>query len=208
MSADPEFLRWQKRYAEAGGWLFGEAPNRYLAACKRFLPAAGGRALSVADGDGRNGVWLAEQGLEVLSLDFSPVAQEGARELARRRGVTLDLVNADVHEWDYPEAAFDLVVEVFAQFSTPAERARKWTKMKEALKPGGRIIVQGYTPKQLDYGTGGPKQLENLYTEELLRSAFGDLQIEEMIAEEVEMQEGAGHHGMSATIGMVARKPA
>ena len=123
------------------------------------ISACLGRALAVADGEGRNGVWLAEQGLDVVSLDFSPSAQVKAATLARERGVNIAIERADVHSWAYPEAAFDVICEIFTQFSSPAERAVKWAGMRRALKPGGLLILQGYTPKQLDYGTGGPKQI-------------------------------------------------
>ncbi|MBM3608282.1 MAG: class I SAM-dependent methyltransferase, partial [Alphaproteobacteria bacterium] len=164
------------------------------------------KALAVADGEGRNGVWLAEQGLDVLSIDFSPNAQVKARALAARRGVTLDIRLADVHNWDYPDAAFDVVAEIFTQFSPPAERAKKWAGMRKALKPGGLMIIQGYTPKQLDYGTGGPKQLENLYTRTMLEEAFAGFRDMNIIEEELEMHEGSSHGGMSAVINFMARK--
>lgn len=203
---DPEYARWQGRYSEAEGYLFGEAPNRFLKAMRDHLPASG-RALAVADGDGRNGVWLAQQGLSVVSLDFSEVAQQKARALAERHGVPLELVCADVHGWGYPVAAFDVVVEIFAQFSSPADRARKWASMRDALRPGGILIVQGYTPKQLEYGTGGPKSRDRLYTPALLAEGFGDFETLHLVEEEVEMNEGGGHVGMSAVVGLVARKP-
>ena len=112
-----------------------------------------------------------------------------------------------MHAWDYPDAAFDVVVEIFTQFSSPAERAVKWAGMRRALKPGGLLILQGYTPKQLDYGTGGPKQVENLYTRAMLESAFGDFRDVRMVEEEREIWEGSSHGGMSAMIGLTARKP-
>jgi ubiquinone/menaquinone biosynthesis C-methylase UbiE len=142
-----ELERWESRFG-APEYIFGKAPNYFLAACKPLLPPAGSRALAVADGEGRNGVWLAEQGLDVLSIDFSPAAQRKAAELAHARGVRIALERADVHNWTYPDEAFDLVVEIFTQFSAPAERAKKWAGMQRALKRGGRIIIQGYTPKQ------------------------------------------------------------
>jgi SAM-dependent methyltransferase len=200
-----EYERWEARYA-VPEYAFGKAPNYFLASCKPLLPRSG-RALVVADGEGRNGVWLAEQGLDVLSIDFSPTAQKKARALAAERGVNVDFRETDVHAWNYPEAAFDVVVEIFTQFSTPAERAVKWAGMCRALKPGGLLIVEGYTPKQLEYGTGGPKQLDHLYTKALLDSAFGDYRDVKIVEEEREMQEGAGHAGMSAVIGLTARKP-
>ena len=103
--------------------------------------------------------------------------------------------------------AFDVVVEIFTQFSAPADRARKWAGMRRALKRGGLLIVEGYTPKQLDYGTGGPKQVEHLYTRDMLQRAFGDLADVAIIEEERELNEGPGHSGMSAYIGLTARKP-
>ena len=200
-----EYQRWETRYATPA-YAFGKEPNYFLASCKAILPRSG-RALAVADGEGRNGVWLAEQGLDVVSIDFSPSAQQKARALARERGVDVDFRQVDVHAWDYPDAAFDVIVEVFTQFSTPAERAVKWAAMRCALKSGGLLIVLGYTPKQLDYGTGGPKEIERLYTRSMLEQAFGDFRDVTFVEEEREIHEGTSHGGMSAMIGLTARKP-
>lgn len=199
-----EYERWEDRY-RVPDYVFGTEPNYFLLSCKALLPRSG-KALAVADGEGRNGIWLAEQGLEVLSLDFSPSAQQKARALAKQRGVTLTIAQADVHTWDYPEAAFDVVVEIFTQFSTPAERAKKWAGMRKALKRGGLLIIQGYTPKQLQYGTGGPKQVENLYTRAMLEEAFRDFRDMKIVEEEIEIYEGTSHGGMSAVINLTARK--
>jgi SAM-dependent methyltransferase len=200
-----EYERWETRYATRE-YAFGKAPNYFLESCKPRLPRSG-RALAVADGEGRNGVWLAEQGLDVVSIDFSPAAQTKARALTAERGVKVDVRQADVHRWDYPQAAFDVVVEIFTQFSSPPERALKWSGMRRALKPGGLLIVHGYTPKQLQYGTGGPKELENLYTHALLEQTFGDFRDVKIVEEEREIHEGTSHGGMSAMIGLTARKP-
>ena len=172
----------------------------------RATLAAIGRALAIADGEGRNGIWLAEQGLEVLSIDFSPLAQAKARALAAERGMDVNFEIADVHTWQYPEAAFDVVVEIFTQFSSPHERSLKWTGMRRTLKPGGLLIIQGYTPKQLEYGTGGPKHAENLYTRAMLQEAFCDYRDLSIVDEEREMHEGTSHRGMSAVINLTARK--
>ena len=200
-----EYERWEARYAKPD-YEFGKAPNEFLASCKALLPKSG-RALSVADGEARNGVWLAEQGLEVTSIDFSPTAQKKARALAAERKVNVDFIQTDVHRWNYPQDAFDVVVEIFAQFSTPEERLLKWAGMRRALKSGGLLILQGYTPKQLDYATGGPKQIEHLYTRAMLQQAFGDFADLKMTEEDREMREGAAHSGMSAVIGLTGRKP-
>jgi SAM-dependent methyltransferase len=200
-----EYERWEARYA-VPDYAFGKEPNYFLRSCKTLLPRSG-RALAVADGEGRNGVWLAEQGLDVTSIDFSPTAQAKARGLAAEQRVAVNFEQTDVHRWTYPEAAFDVVVEIFTQFSLPDERALKWAGMRRALRSGGLLILQGYTPKQLDYGTGGPKQIENLYTRALLEGTFGDFRDMKIVEEEREMREGASHVGMSAVIGLTGRKP-
>jgi SAM-dependent methyltransferase len=199
-----EYERWESRYS-VPEFAFGKEPNYFLASCRALLPPSG-RVLAVADGEGRNGVWLAEQGLDVLSIDFSPSAQRKARALAAERHVDVAFGQVDVHAWDYPEAAFDVVVEIFTQFSSPAERAMKWLGMRRALKRGGLLIIQGYAPKQLTYGTGGPKQLENLYTPAMLEDAFRGFRNMKIVEEEREIHEGTSHGGMSAVINLTARK--
>lgn len=201
----PDLDRWNQRFAEEG-YLFGEAPNRFIVSQAAALPP--GRALCVADGEGRNGVWLAQKGWQVVSLDFSDVAQRKAEDLAARRGVTLEFIQADVHDWDYPPESFDLVADIFSQFSAPDDRARKWNGMARALRPGGHLILQGYTPDQLRHGTGGPKDPAHLYTEDLLRCAFPGFDIQHLDVAETVLDEGPGHNGPSAVIGMVARKAA
>jgi cyclopropane fatty-acyl-phospholipid synthase-like methyltransferase len=199
-----EYERWEGRYG-VPDYIFGKTPNYFLASCKALLPASG-KALAVADGEGRNGVWLAEQGLDVLSIDFSPSAQQKAEALAKERGVKTAFERADVHAWRYPEAAFDVVVEIFTQFSSPADRTLKWAGMRKTLKPGGLLIIQGYTPKQLQYRTGGPPEIENLYTRAMLEGAFGGFRDVKIVEEELEMHEGTAHGGMSAVINFTARK--
>ena len=129
-----------------------------------------------------------------------------AETLAKERGVEITLVRADVHTWDYPEAAFDVVVEIFTQFSSPAARVKKWAGMRKTLKPGGLMIIQGYTPRQLEYGTGGPSQLEKLYTRAMLEEAFRGFHDMTFVEEEVEMREGTSHGGIAAVINFTARK--
>lgn len=201
-----EYDRWEGRYG-VPDYIFGKGPNYFIASCKAMLPKSG-KALAVADGEGRNGVWLAEQGLDVTSLDFSPAGQEKAAALAKEHGVRIKIVQGDVHTWEYPENTFDVVAEIFTQFSSPAERTLKWEGMKKTLKPGGLLIIQGYTPKQLEYKTGGPGKLENLYTRAMLEEAFAGFTDMNIVEEELEMHEGSGHGGMSAVVNFTARKSA
>lgn len=196
---------WNARFA-AEDYFFGTEPNRFLHEHAALLPKRG-RVLAVADGEGRNGVWLAERGLDVLSIDFSPVALAKSRKLADERGVSLAIEEADLNSWAWPPAGFDAVVAIFIQFAGPALRDRIFAGIKRALKPGGLLLLQGYRPKQLEYKTGGPPLVENLYTEELLRGAFAELEILELKSHDDPIHEGRGHDGMSALIDLVARKP-
>ena len=205
MTSNAELSRWNQRFG-ADEYIFGTAPNAFLAAHKRLLPARG-RALCVADGEGRNSVWLAEQGLEVTAFDFSPVAVAKARRLAAERGVRVDYEVASVNDWRWPQAAFDVVAAIFVQFADPAMRAFMFERMVRALGPGGLLLLEGYTPKQLDYRTGGPSQVENLYTAPMLREAFSGLEIVELEEYEADVTEGTRHSGRSALIDLVARKP-
>ncbi|MDP1619103.1 cyclopropane-fatty-acyl-phospholipid synthase family protein [Phenylobacterium sp.] len=195
---------WDERY-QGEAYLFGEAPNAFLSAqAHRLKP--GMSALAVADGEGRNGVWLAEQGLDVLSVDSSPVAQAKAARLAAARGVTLRLEEVDLASWTWPEAQFDVVAAIFIQFAGPDLRDEIFAGMKRALKPGGLLLLEGYRPEQIAYGTGGPRAPENLYTEALLRAAFSNFEILELSAYDAVIEEGAGHSGQSALIDLVARR--
>ena len=206
MSFDHE-AHWSARYRDAGDeYLFGTAPNKFLAAqAERF--GAGMNVLSVADGEGRNAVWLAEQGCRVTATEISPVALEKAAKLARVRHVAVDFVQVDILNWDWPEAAYDAVLGIFIQFATPAERPRQLAGMKLAVKPGGLLLLQGYTPKQLEHRTGGPSAVENLYTEAMLRELFADWDIVLLREHEDTIEEGTAHAGRSALIDLVARKP-
>jgi SAM-dependent methyltransferase len=200
MSADPAF--WSARYAAAEGHLFGDAPNAFLARHAQLLQP-GWRVLVPADGDGRNGIWLAEQGLDVVSTDFCPVAQAEARRWAAERGVAPCFELGDLTEYAWPEAAFDAIVVIFAQFLTPPERDTAFAGIARSLRPGGLLLMQGYRPEQLAYGTGGPKAAENLYTEAMLRGAFAGFGRVEIAHYDAVLEEGTGHHGMSALIDLI-----
>lgn len=206
MSADHEAF-WSARFRDAGDeYLFGTAPNRFLASqAERF--GAGMSVLSVADGEGRNAVWLAEQGCRTTATEISPVALEKAARLARARHVEVDFVQADILDWAWPDATFDAVVGIFIQFASAAERPRLFSGMRQAVKPGGLLLLHGYTPKQLEYKTGGPSAVENLYTAALLRESFADWEILELREHEDEVAEGRAHSGRSALIDLVARRP-
>ncbi|MFT3957028.1 MAG: class I SAM-dependent methyltransferase [Piscinibacter sp.] len=196
---------WNQRY-QGEELLFGEAPNEYLRSQRAHLPRSG-RALCVADGEGRNSVWLAERGLQVDAFDIAEAGVAKARRLAARHGVDIAYAVADCDALAWPAAVYDVVVAIFVQFADPAMRGRLFTNMVRALRPGGLLVLQGYTPRQLHYRTGGPQNVDHLYTEALLRDAFAALQIVELQGYEAELSEGRQHTGMSALIGLVARRP-
>jgi len=205
MSANPELDRWNDRFAKSQ-YHFGTAPNAFLAAQASRL-APGMRALAVADGEGRNSVWLAERGLAVTAFDFSPLGVEKARRLASERGVDIDYRVSDIAEWKWEPETFDVVAAIFFQFAKPDLRARIFEGIRRTLKPGGLVLLQGYRPEQIGNGTGGPPWPEHMYTEALLRESFAGFDILHLAAHDDELHEGTGHNGMSALIDLVARKP-
>jgi len=201
---------WSGRYSAAGDdYLFGTAPNKFLKGqAHRLRP--GMKALSVADGEGRNSVWLAEEGLVVTAVELSPVALHKARRLAAARHAEVEFVLADILRWEWPVGGFDIVAAIFIQFAGPAERGLLFERMQAALNPGGLLLLQGYTPKQLEYRTGGPSAVENLYTGKLLQESFPAMEIVDLREHEDTLEEGSGgqrgHWGRSALIDLVARK--
>ncbi|HYH19959.1 MAG TPA: class I SAM-dependent methyltransferase [Azospirillum sp.] len=198
MTTSPERERWDARFS-AEHYLFGTAPNAFLSRQRERLPP-GGRALAVADGEGRNGVWLAEQGLDVLSVDFSAVALDKAQRLAEQRGVTLKTQVADLQHWDWEPERFDVVAAIFIQFAGPDLRAAIFQGIARTLTPGGLLVLQGYRPEQLRYGTGGPPHAGNMYTADMLRAAFAGFDILHIEEHDSVISEGQGHNGRSALV--------
>jgi SAM-dependent methyltransferase len=200
----PAAPTWDERYG-AAGFLYGTEPNAYLAS-QRSLFVSGKKALVVADGEGRNGVWLAQQGLEVDAFDLSAVGVAKARQLAQRSGVAVNFEVSDCEPWRWPADAYDYVVAIFIQFAAPALRQRLFANMVGSLKRGGYLILQGYTPTAAELASFGPQLLDHLYTEEMLRAAFAgmalvDFQVyQAVVAEQVQQSEP------SALIGLVAQK--
>lgn len=195
---------WDSRFS-SDNYIFGTEPNVWLAQ-HRDLLAAGGRVLTVADGEGRNSVWLAQQGMQVDAFDISAVGVAKARKLAESSQVSVNFSVCDCDDWDWQSSTYDAVVAIFIQFADPQTRARLFARMADSLKPGGVLLLQGYTPKQLTYKTGGPPLVENLYTEASLRDAFLSLEILELHSYEDILREGSQHNGQSALIGLAARK--
>lgn len=196
---------WDQRYGEPG-FAYGTEPNDFLAAnAERYLPA-GGEILSLAEGEGRNAVFLARLGFRVTGVDGSAVGLEKARKLAAQRGVEIRTVVADLAHFDLGVERWDGVVSIW--FHTPSvTRARIHRSVVAALRPGGALLLEAYTPKQLELGTGGPPTADWLMTAAALRDELAGLElllIEEKIRE---VNEGRFHGGPSAVLQVVARKP-
>lgn len=194
---------WDRRF-NVPDYVFGTEPNAWLRSHSGVWKS-GQRVLCVADGEGRNSVWLARQGLQVDAFDVSEVGVAKARALATSQQVHVNFTVSDCDAFSWPQAGYDGVAAIFVQFADPALRQRLFQRMQEALRPGGFLVLQGYTPKQLEYKTGGPGIESHLYTAAMLREAFAALEIIELSEYEAQLDEGAGHRGSSALIGLVAR---
>lgn len=204
MTDQNELARWNARFA-GEDYHFGTAPSAFLVT-QRHLLWPGMAALSIADGEGRNGVWLARQGCDVLSVDFSAIGLAKAKKLAQSEGVNIATECADLASWDWGVTRFDLVAAIMIQFMAPDFRDLVFRRIQGALRPGGLLLLQGYGLGQLKYGTGGPSQPENLYTSPLLRAAFSTMEILHLAEHDAVIAEGHGHQGMSALVDLVARK--
>ncbi len=194
---------WEERVASTTDYVFGKAPARFLTEHEGWF-TPGLTALSVADGEGRNSVWLAGRGLTVTALEFAPSALAKARALAAEQGVTVDFRQADVLAQDF-EGQYDLVLGLFIQFVGPVERGKLFAKMQKATKPGGHVMLHGYTPEQVRHGTGGPPNVANMYTAKTLRESFPGWEVIEVAEYE---QAPQYTQGVAAYIDFIARKPA
>ena len=198
---------WDERYRPAT-YAYGLAPNAFLASqAHRFAPNM--RALIPGDGEGRNGVWLAAQGLEVDTHDLSAFGVAKARKLADERGVSINAIQADVLTWDWPEARYDLIALIYLHLTEPGRRFVH-AKALKALKVGGLIVLEAFRPEQLERhaaGTrGGPRDKALLYSVEALREDFAAGDILLMEAAEARMDEGHLHVGESAVVRALVRR--
>ncbi|PWC28964.1 class I SAM-dependent methyltransferase [Teichococcus aestuarii] len=196
---------WDARY-RAGEWLFGQAPNRYLETlAPRLRP--GMRALALGDGEGRNGVWLARQGLRVTAVDWSATGMARAAALAAAAGVALETAVADLTAWDWPEAEYDLIAWVFVHLPGPDRRAVA-ARACRALAPGGLLLLEGFTPAQQGRRSGGPKDPDLLWTREEAEALFAGLAVQECLEGTVRLDEGPRHQGPAEVVRGLWRRAA
>jgi SAM-dependent methyltransferase len=198
---------WDDRYSESG-YAFGTAPNQFLTAQHQHLKP-GMKTLVIGDGEGRNGVWLASQGLDVLSVDLSPIGLEKTQALAAQHQVSLQTECADLTTWNWAKATYDLVVSIYVHFA-PEARQPVHRSMLDSLKPGGLIILEGFNPDQIqyqrDYNSGGPNNPAMLYDPEMLRQDFVEGEILELTETITELHEGQYHDGKASVVRLVLKK--
>lgn len=195
---------WDQRY---GGedYFYGKEPNDFLRdRASVFEP--GSEVLCLAEGEGRNAVFLASRGLRVTGVDGSSVGLKKAERLAKESGVVLSTIVADLGEWDPGEARWDAIVSIWAHLPPPV-RAALHPRVARAIRPGGLLFVEHYHPKQIPYKTGGPPDPTWMLTlDELARDFAGWTQIHAFEGER-EVHEGAGHGGLSYVTQAILRRP-
>ena len=196
---------WEARFAQEG-YLFGTDPVPFLLKHETLF-LKGQSVLSIAEGEGRNGVHLAKKGLDVTGVEFAPSAVAKAKKLAALNEVNVNFIQSDLFEWDWPINSFDITLGLFFQFVGPEGRDLLWRNMLAATRPGGLIMIHGYTPKQLEFGTGGPPCVENLYAKGCFDDILGSYEV--LVSEEYEAEQrsSSAHVGMSALVDFIVRKP-
>ena len=194
---------WEQRYA-ADEYAYGEEPNAFFKRCLDRLPAPG-RLLLPGEGEGRNAVYAARQGWKVDAFDFSAAGRDKALRLAERHGVHIDYEVADYETAHIEPGAYDVVALIFTHTHESIRRTVH-RRLATALKPGGHLLLEAYSPEQLAYGTGGPPTAKLLYALEDLREDFSELEIVELEKVEAEIHEGRYHTGLASVVRLVAKR--
>ena len=202
-SQQPFIMMWNQRYSESG-YVYGTQPNDFLAEVVDRLPR--GRVLCLAEGEGRNAVFLAGQGFEVVAVDASPVGLQKAERLAEEREVTIETVVADLHDYPIAPSSWEVIVSIFAHVPVPL-RERLHREAVAGLKPGGAFVLEAYTEQQLQYRTGGPPTAALMMSRTSLASELAGLDFQVLQEAEREIKEGKYHHGRSAVVQVLAFKP-
>lgn len=200
----PDGDLWNGRYS-GEDYLYGTEPNEFLVDQVEGL--APGRALCIADGEGRNSVYLAGLGFEVTAVDISERGSEKTRALAGERGVEVETVTADLADFDLGSDRWDLIASIFAHMP-PGVRRDLHTRLPRSLKPGGTLILEAYRPEQAGRATGGPPDPSRLFDLAVLEQEIIGLDIVLARDTEREVIEGSGHTGAGAVVQLVARRRA
>lgn len=191
---------WDEKYRNSQ-FVYGTSPNDFLREnVHHFVP--GGKILCIAEGEGRNAVWLAELGFNVTAVDASKIGLEKGRALAKSRGVSVHWIHTDLQHYDPGKQIWDGVVAIFAHLP-PDLRARVHADCVESLKIGGVLLLEAYTPEQLNFKTGGPPHVDWLMTPEVLQQELHGLTFERLQKTEREIIEGIGHTGLGSVVQVI-----
>ncbi|MEX1197494.1 MAG: class I SAM-dependent methyltransferase [Pseudohongiellaceae bacterium] len=193
---------WDTRY-KTEQYLYGTAPNDFLAGQYHCLPE-NGRVLCLADGEGRNSVFLAGLGFDVTAVDQSAVGLEKADRLAREQDVSITLVQADLADWPLGSQQWDAIVAIFCHLP-PTIRSHVHSQIPAALKPGGVLLLEAYTPAQLSLGTGGPPDVDLMQSADILEAELSSLNFRHLLETERDVFEGSGHTGRGAVVQVIAQ---
>jgi SAM-dependent methyltransferase len=194
---------WDQRYSNKT-YAYGTEPNDFLVGMLDKLPV--GKVLCLAEGEGRNAVWLAQQGCEVTAVDGSEIGLGKARRLAGERGVAITTVHADLADFEIAPEYWAAIVSIFCHLP-PALRRLVHSRCVQGLRPGGVMLLEAYTPRQLDYKTGGPPSEEMMMDRVSLMGELKGLDFRYIKELTREIHEGEFHNGEGAVVQLLATKP-
>jgi len=195
-------MSWDERYS-AEHYLYGTDPNSFLV--ENFTKFPKGKILCLAEGEGRNAVFLAQQGYNVTAVDSSAVGLAKAARLAQDQGVDVEFIHMDLNDFDLGSNKWDGIVSIFAHVPEPV-RQKLLPRVVEGLKPGGVFLQEAYIPKQLEYNTGGPSMVSLMYSKEIMQTGLKGLTFERLQELERKIDEGTRHSGMAAVVQVIAIK--
>jgi SAM-dependent methyltransferase len=193
---------WDERYS-ADGYAYGTKPNEFLEENVGHIPK--GRVLSLAEGEGRNAVFLARRGYSVTAVDASPVGLNKARKLAEENGVAVEFILADLADYDLGVNRWDGIVSIFCPLPSSV-RKELYKKVEAGLKRNGVFLLEAYTPEQLKHGTGGGNSVDVMQSKESLSLELAGLKFKHLIELERDVVEGIYHTGTGAVVQAIATK--
>jgi len=193
--------QWNERYAQKE-YIYGRQPNEFL---KNYLDNYNpGNILFPSEGEGRNAVYASKKGWQAFAVDYSEEAKKKALDWALQSSVQINYEVADLSEWQ-SNVEFDTIALIYAHFS-PESRTKIHQKLINNLKPGGTLLLEAFSKKQIEYDSGGPKNPDMLYNTEILKSDFAELEIDFLQERLIELNEGRFHLGEASVIRMIAKK--
>lgn len=196
-------MDWDERYSEPG-FAYGTEPNEFLVSVVDGIPK--GKILSLAEGEGRNAVYLASLGYEVAGVDGSEIGLRKAGELAAERGVAITTIHADLSEFEIEPEQWDGIIACYCHLPS-AIRIPLHRAAVRGLKPGGVFVLEAFSKEQLGYGTGGPQSLDMLISLDELKQELAGLEFVHAVQIERTVQEGSRHTGLASVVQVMGIKP-